>query len=424
MDPGRTAVLILLTTLAAWAGISAYLIWEEGSQTPYDYEYLECIPASTFGDFDAISGVGEPVTVGGVDYIRMADVGDLTFVKGSEHVTYKVGPANLDLILLSGQSNSMRFTHPDYWTYDAPVGPGVAFYMGTPDPTTSENGGIIRESTVSRAELCDFIDDDGNVRLSQMYPMLYYDYIRETGHRVLTMSTGMGGVPISYWDVGQRADKLMHAAFDKLDSMVKDSKGKIAVHDVGVLWVQGEGATDVADYVQRFEALIDRLQDGTYGGHRFDIVTASLPRASMRPIDDMIPAALAQIQVAEEDPTFSIASELAYRVTAAQMRDGVHFTQEYYSWIGEAFARELAIRLGLTPVMETVVLASPVTGETLPSHVEAYGTSGKAFDVDVEWPEDATAPGVYEGELLAPARMVIRPGLTAEGTIPDTTEEE
>lgn len=88
-------ICMIFLVLAVAAGLTAFNEWGEADQP--DYEYLDMVPLSTFGDPDAVSGCCEVVTYLGEPYVRMTDVGEIHVVKGSEVTSYTVGKAQLDL---------------------------------------------------------------------------------------------------------------------------------------------------------------------------------------------------------------------------------------------------------------------------------------------------------------------------------------
>lgn len=123
----------LLIVLAA--GMTAYGAWEDGSADEPDYRYLDVVPFSDFGDVDAFSGCGELVEYMDEAYIRFNGVGEFQTVSGSDVTTYTVGKAEMDLILLTGQSNSYYWSMPQYYDGMSPLPPGTGYYFGTPEVT-------------------------------------------------------------------------------------------------------------------------------------------------------------------------------------------------------------------------------------------------------------------------------------------------
>lgn len=397
------AVIVLL--------VAVMIIGSMASSIDNEFELYECEPLSTFGSEVTIEGdCVETVTIGGTEYVRMTDLGTFTVTSGETSKEYTVTKAKMDLIVWAGQSNSMTYTNPTYYDGEATIEPGKGFYLGS---TTADSyfAGITREETYSTATVCDIVSADGTMNVAQMYPAFYGDYYKETGHRLITANTGIGGMWISTWDDGGRSDLFFKAVMDRL---IEQCEGKIELNPVAVLWVQGESnyESPIDLYLAHLQPLLEKMEDGYYG-FEFPYITASLPRVDMRPYDDMIPSALAQIQEAEDDPQFSIATSIAYRATEAQYRDGLHFTQEYYGWVGEAFARQLAELTGHTPVSETIVLTEQIGAyETLPSTVTGYGTSGEGYSLKATW--SSTGSGTYSATLSnAPRGTTILDGLTA-----------
>ena len=111
-----------------------------------------------------------------------------------------------------------------------------------------------------------------------------------------------------------------------------------------------------------------------------------------------------------------VASSLPLRFGADQTRDSIHYTQQAYGWIGEAFGRSMAEAHGLAPAKETIVMAEDVgTVSELPATVMAWGTSGAAYELVASWTESG---GVWTAELSGePIGTRIMPGLTAIATL-------
>lgn len=416
---------LLMVPLIVFCGVVAMENWPDhwwlspGGDAPEpsaSFELYDCIPSDRFGSpVESVDGSAELVEISGVEYVRMTDLGTFSVTVGGVPAYYGVGPAHMDLVVLSGQSNSMRFTSPAYYDGPATVAPGKVFYLGHDgDPISDEYGGNVRESTLEGSTIWDIVKDDGSMRLAAMYPSLCGDYVEETGHRLITVSTGMGGRPITYWDgPGSRAYDLMVNA---LALLKEQCEGRIEITPVAALWWQGEGDADEEAYLEAFMTLLDRLHDGTFG-YEMKEVLAMLPRSSMRPIDNMVPAALAQIAAESLDPGFHVASDLTYRADREDdMRDNVHFNQRFYGWAGEAFARGIAEAYGLEPVDETIVICEDVGAvQELPETATCYGTSGASFALSVAW--EAAETG-YEGTLSGnPEGTAIREGLTASAEL-------
>lgn len=414
---------LVMIPLIAFCGVAAAEHWPDqwwlspGGEDPEpsaSFELYECIPSSRFGSpVESVSGSAELVEIGGAEYVRMSDLGPFEVTVGGVAARYAVGPAHMDLVVLSGQSNSMRFTAPSYYDGPTTVAPGTAFYLGHDgDPQSAEYGGQVRESTLEGSEVWDIVRDDGSMRLAAMYPSFCGDYVEQTGHRLVTVSTGMGGRAIDFWEgPGHRGYDLMANALALLKEVCE---GRIVLSPAAVLWWQGEADASGTQeyYLDAFLALLERLEDGTFG-FEFPRVTSMLPRSSLRPADDMIPPALAQLDAQTLDPAFTVASDLTYRATRADdMVDNVHFNQRFYGWAGEAFARQLAEVSGIRPVDETIVICEAVGAvQSLPETVTCYGTSGAAFELSAAW--EATEAG-YEAALSGnPDGTEIREGLTA-----------
>lgn len=379
------------------------------------YEVYDCVPLSSFGSGATIEGdCVETVTIGDTEYVRMTDLGTFTVSSGEKSKEYKVTKAKLDLVLLTGQSNSLFYTAPSFYTGDSPVAPGKAFYFGTETPD-GNYAGIPRSSNASAldsAEIVDVTNDSGSVNIAAMYPAFCSDYVQETGHRVLVVNTGVGGQSIYQWLDGYPCDLWMHDVFDRLDEVVSD--GKVELTPTVALWSQGESdaAQTVGWYKYHLEKVLENLWGGDYG-YKFRNVLSVLPRHSS--IASPTNPAIAQEQVASQQSGFTIASSLPVHFTSAQTRDGIHYTQTVYGWLGEAFARSAASVMGYRTVAESLVLPIDVgVVASLPDKAGVYGTSGKTYDVTATWTVTSD-PSVYDGALSgAPSGTALIDGLSTQ----------
>lgn len=410
--------LALFSMVFALAGF-AIQVWPAewggggGPDAAPDFQLYDCVPVSELDNPASASGAGEIVSIGGEDYVRMTSVGDLVLkARSGRTTTYTVGPAHMDLVLLTGQSNSVYYTSPQYYEGGSPVAPGMAFYLGS-EEGSGTLAGIADQSDVWSSGIVDMVAEDGGVRVSQMYPAFMSGYVHETGHRVLVANSGIGGRAIASWDPNGVCDLWTQTVLERVEQIASD--GSLVLTPVLVLWSQGESDADETQeyYEERLQKLVERLTGGAYP-YSFPKVLSVLPRHPDHAGE--INPALAQEAFAEESGAFSIASTLPLRFTSDQTRDGIHYTQEAYGWLGEAFARTAAMEIGRAPEVQTIVLAeSPGEVSELPAEVAAYGTSGEGFRLSAEWAEDTDG---YVASLSGnPFGTMILDGLTAEATL-------
>lgn len=414
-----TLIPMLLLALAVFLAAAALNLWPEewggaAPDDPPDFELYDCVPVSDLDNPATASGAGEIVTIGGEDYVRMTAIGDLVLKSRSGRATtYTVGPAEMDLVLLTGQSNSVYFTSPQYVQGNSPVAPGKAFYLGT-EEGSGTLAGLADRSDVWSSGIVDMVAEDGASRVAQMYPAFMSGYVKETGHRVLVVNSGIGGRGIASWDPNAVCDLWTETVLDRVQQLASD--GSVVLKPVAVLWSQGESDADETEeyYLERLQKLVERLSGGAYA-YSFPEVLSVLPRHPDHAGE--INPALAQTAFAEDSEVFSIASTLPLLFSSEQTRDGIHYTQEAYGWLGEAFAREAAMRSSVPPAVQTIVLAeSPGEVSDLPGTVTAYGTSGEAFGLSAEWTEDS--PGIYSATLSGnPLGTAISPELSVEAEL-------
>lgn len=419
-------IVLVALGMLLFAAISEQWTANEEAEQDLQIEYLECRPLSDFGEVVSFSGPAELFSYKGEDWLRTTGTGPLNILTSDGSKTYTVNPAKLGLILITGQSQSCFYTNPSYYTDRYTIDPGQVFYFGTEEPTSSTRGGAATPETMGESGIVDLVADDGTLRMSQMYPTLCQDWLKESsGKRILILNTGWGGQKIAQWDIPTgRCAAWMTNATEFMKKAIEED-GNIEVEPIAAFWSQGETNHDstVDYYYDRLKVVVERLEDGTWG-YEYPLVFTSLPRY---PGYDIINPAIAQMRLASEDGTFIIASSIAVAFgsdATDETRDGQHWTQEVYEWIGEALARALAEAEGYQTVSETIVFVKDIVGASLPSTVTAYGTSGASYELSVTWTETETA-GTYEGELSGnPSGTAIANGLVAKAIIITQEDED
>lgn len=409
--------IIVLASLAAFLLVSIAVQWDENDRAEQSrqLEYLDCVKLDFFGDVQTIDGPAEIVSFGGTDYVRLTDVGTLLVRTSHGSASYSVGPAHLKLVLLTGQSNSVYYTGPQYFQTEWFIQPGKAFFFGTPTSMDPTRGGAATPETVGDSRILDLVAPDGTMRMAQMYPEICRTWLSESEDRLLILNTGVGGQAIKEWDIpAGRCSAWMTTATDYLKKAIEED-GRIVIEPLAVLWSQGESDYRQTEeyYKERFEKLVERFKDGAWG-YEYPYVLTSLPRYPGA--SNPIPPALAQIEVAEEDSAVMVASSLPLRFGADQTRDSIHYTQQAYGWLGEAFGRSMAEAYGVAPAKETIVMAEDVgTVSELPATVMAWGTSGASYELAASWTE---SEGIWTAELSGePVGTRILQGLTATATM-------
>jgi len=407
----RTTSVVLSTitiVLMLAAGAVAYGTLTSGDYSP-DYEYMDMVPLSDFGDPDEMTGCCEIVDFMGTPYVRMTDIGEINAIYGSETKTYMVGKAHLDLFLFTGQSNSYYYSSPDQYDGASPLPPGVAFYLGTEEISIGLEGraatAIAGTSTLEESSIMDITALDGSVRVAGSYPELMKGYWEATGHRMLVVNSGISAHSIiSFYSDSGDCSKWTVKVLEKTSEVSEDV---CELNPVAVLWSHGEtDYTQTVDwYKTRLEAVADKFYTGTYGVS-FPNIISTLPKCPR--VESPIAPAIAQMEYAAEDSRFIIASTLPTVLPnsiSGQPGDLFHYTQQVYNWMGEAFSKAAAKLVCDARVAETLVYC-PSLGkvDSLPTFVTAYGVSGAKVLFPVMWEEVPAEPGTYTitGELRHP----------------------
>jgi len=423
MRTTEIVISIAVLVLALAAGIVGYSVLTSGDYSP-DYEYLDMVPLSDFGNPDEMTGCCEVVDFMGTPYVRMTGVGEINAVNGSETKTYMVGKAHLDLFLFTGQSNSYYYSSPDQYDGSSPLPPGVAFYLGTEDVSGGSEGrtatALASSSTLAESVFADITALDGSVRVAGSYPELMKGYWEATGHRMLVVNSGISARSITsfYSDSGE-CSKWTVEILEKTTELAEDV---CELNPVAVLWSHGEtDYTQTADwYKTRLEAVANKFYNGTYGVSFSKMIT-TLPKSPRA--ESPTSTALAQMEYAAEDPDFIIASTLPTVLptsVSGHPGDAFHYTQQVYDWMGEAFSKAAAKVVCNAKVAETVVYCPPL-GEvdSLPVFVTAYGVSGVKVLFPVIWHDVPTEPGTYTivGELRPPHSNGVTAFLTTTAVV-------
>lgn len=400
MQPARIAVLMLMVTLIAICGITTINNLDDNGSGPVvtkDIEYLTKIKANSLGSVANIDGSASITMIDSEQWICFDDLGEATVTLSSGKICkFNVIPANLKLILLTGQSNSVYYTAPKYWTEPNPITPGTCFYFGTEADPSLTVGGNATPQNITDCTIRDLVNDQNKVELAQMYPVLCSDIVSESQDRFLIINSGLGGKSISNWNEGGECDGWTK---NLMIFVNRACEGRIALHPEAVLWIQGESdRTNTEEYYyEKFTALCEKFHTGYYA-YSFPAVYFSVPTSSTASYDAMTNPAKAQIAASEAYSWIVNASVVSYRFSSEDFRDGVHYTQRAYSWIGEAFARSISIFNHWNTVPETIVILDAIEGT--PETVTGYGTSGDAYTCSVTWNDNV-------GTVTAPPGMRI-----------------
>lgn len=263
---------------------------------------------------------------------------------------------------------------------------------------------------------------DGSARVACSYPAVLYDWWKETGHRAIIASSGVGGHGINsfYLENG-----ICHRwTVQVLEAIKEKAEGLVDLNPVAVLWSHGgaDRNNSIEHYTERFTVVLDRFVEGYYG-IAFPEMFCTLPKFPT--YESPINPAIALQNVAAVDDRLVIASTLPLYLpddVSGRPEDGDvnHYNQRLYSLMGEAFARSMAEFYGYEPVPETLFYIAPLGEvEELPSEVIARGSSGEGVTVPVSWSGAGTDPGTYDvtGTVTVPFGYEAAYGLQAAATL-------
>lgn len=273
------------------------------------------------------SGALEIVDVAGTTYVHAASLGQGRLVMSDGSVTtVGIGPAVLDLVLMTGQSNSTwRPETADPATAE-PVPPlGTSYVFAQADGDYSHLNG-------AEAEFMPVVSSTGELNTSAQAPAFCAEYVESTGHRVYLVCGGWPGAPIKNFDpesgtAWHYMKTVLGRAVDAVD------QDHYRIRSTCYTWIQGEAnaSTAVETYTAAFMKMHDAILNGELG-ESFEHCFISLVKSGN--------ARTAQIEIAEAHPdTVTIAYSGASDFTVDNgllNSDGVHYTQAGNNLVGSA----------------------------------------------------------------------------------------
>lgn len=328
MSAGRAgaalvAVVIITICISLLAGMDYS---EPRPEWQYDdYKLIE--------DVASVDGSLELVEVGGVEYVHAKDLGPGTIHKGSgESVGVDVRKAQLDLFMMSGQSNAAYHlidsaVLADPTTASPVPEPGMSYYYGreTRYDTLGQGGSFLP-----------LLGDDGAPRVGDKLPAWAATYSEITGHKTYFVCTAISGTYIhQFLPDGGNVWSYMETNIQKAVEAVDTDLYELDVK--GYMWIQGEFNRDtpIPEYKEQFLEMHYAILRGELGV-KFDHCFISLVHFGN--------AIEAQRELAEEHPdTITIASEAALDFTTADyLPDGWHYNQLGDNIIGVDLGRGCA----------------------------------------------------------------------------------
>ena len=297
----------------------------------------------TIEGLDSASGSLEVVTLGSDEYLHVASIGEGTYTVGDNTYTVTTKKAQLDVFLIGGQSNAQYNINGTTELGDTdPVAlPGTAYYYGlSSHPISMGNTTQAAAYDSSLYDIYMSVDSDGDNLLGNIEGPFSARYYSGTGHKVLTINTGVGGSSISAWVDGGTCYTYSKAAF--ADAMSKIDTDLFEVSVKSFFWIQGEADkymavnTYVSDFMDLYEDLTTNVFNSDY----------KLTYALISLTKDGKNAATAQYKLADKKGIYmaSTAAE-SFSISDGTLRnDGLHYTQKGDNILARDFAN-LSINL-------------------------------------------------------------------------------
>lgn len=290
----------------------------------------------SYDDYKTIDGVTsatgslELVETSAGTLVHASDVGIGSYVVDGVETEVEVSRALLDVVLITGQSNSTYIERFVSNSEASPLpDPGTAYVWARP------NGDYSYLYKPGQApSMMDMVTPDGVARTGSVAPAFASEYTELTGSKMYFVAGGMSSQKVSAFDpeTGISWGYMRDVLTDALRAVDED---RFVLRGACYLWIQGESDwnTAVDLYKQRFMTMHDAIMRGELGmsfGHCF----ISLPAQ-----DDSVNAYTAQRQLAAENPgTVTIATDVADTFSVENgllQSDMLHYTSQGYNMVGE-----------------------------------------------------------------------------------------
>ena len=392
----------------------------EGGQT---VQYDDYIPVSEFGGAVTIAeesaSVLEEKTVDGVEYIHAKGVGEAAITVDGVNQIVTVEPAQINIVLVMGQSNAAGETAngastPEKTASPTACEPGTAYLWG-------------KDATEPR------VLNDSYAGFRNGLAAEWYAQSKAAGSPEKTVVvfdrtyTARPGAPVSEWqeETGGKASlkttaEMLNACYDYYDAGAGSENYEIT--QCGMYWLQGESnaGMSAAEYYRVFMSLWEDLKSETENKLEY-CAFLRVRRGTAYNNIQLFGPAVAQYQMTNDHADMYMASTLTESWTGdsydaeihvdgsnyctvdtmnqplKNLYGGLHYTQMGYNVIGADAAYNMyrALNSG-----DKKVVAVRASGETV-----ALAAVGARMDSDIRLDEDAEdlmfylAPGSAEATL-------------------------
>lgn len=329
--------------------------------TMYYDDYIE-IPSGC-----TCEGNAEIVNIAGKEYIHANDVGNAKISKNDVSIDITISKAELDIYLITGQSNSGNYVYDLHAANIPPL--GSCYYYGY------ENEGLCYPGFVYHASECDMHPvtsiNDNELVVADKCPNFCATYYEKTGHKIYWLNGGIGGVEVSTFNPNGSDPVLYNYNYTILaDAIKKVDLTKYNVNVQDFIWIQGESdaTTPVSNYKTDFMAFYNAL---TSNGFFSDI--ANWPNQHFNKCwISLMPSTYAnsraaQIELIAENQNILLGSDAANGFTIENelmSLDGWHYSQKGDNIIAEDLVKKCISNVS-TPIKTSELNLTEVPGGSL-----------------------------------------------------------
>lgn len=291
----------------------------------------------------------EVVNIQGKNYIHAIGVGDTSITIAGNSLPVTVKKADLDVFLITGQSNSGNYDYDQFETVTPPL--GSSYYYGIYKALCYQ-GYQIANYDPSLCDMRPITSDALNVPvIADKSTVFSKNYYEETGHKVYWICGGIGGKSVTWFSPTYGSGEMYAYEQQLLDDAlgcVDTSLYNIHVKDY--FWIQGEADKNLS--IDTYKECFAEWNTALTSASSFYESMTNWPEGQFfkNCYISLIPSEYtnsykAQKELADSIENVFISTKIAntFTTTNGMMNsDGVHYTQKGDNVIGGAFASSAA----------------------------------------------------------------------------------
>lgn len=296
------------------------------------------------------SDIIEVVEVQGKFYLHAIGVGDTSITIAGDSLPVTVKKADLDVFLITGQSNSGNYDYDQFETVTPPL--GSSYYYGTYRALCYPNYQIATYDP----SLCDMrpiTSDALNVPvIADKSTVFAKNYYEQTGHKVYWICGGIGGKSVTWFSPTYGSGEIYPYEQQLLD----DALGCVNtdfynIHIKDYIWIQGE--TDKTLSINTYKECFTEWNTALTSDSSFYESMENWPEGQFfkNCYISLIPSEYtnsykAQLELASEIENVTISTKIANTFTIQNgmlnSGDGIHYTQKGDNVIAKYLATSAA----------------------------------------------------------------------------------